>query len=167
MQAREPGFSALGGGPSGLIPESGMTIYSGVCTFNPGRPRVLGGAMIVPLTCASLLCAKAPIDTTMITNAVITKKKLLFIYVSLFAQSCDGRCRCRPSRLGSGNAQCLFRAGLAPRCSVPISDTLQKASALPSDSSTAFPRITLKLNKTFQVRQCTWHSTGVPITGMT
>src|SRR5271165_2133009 len=108
MQASEPGFSALAGGPSGLIPASGMTIYSGVCTFNPGRPTVLGGATIVPLTCASLLCAKAPIDRTVITNAVITKNKLLFINVSLFAGSCDGRRRCRSSRFGKGNAKCLL-----------------------------------------------------------
>src|SRR5271165_6389176 len=114
MQAIDPGFSAFAGGASGLIPPSGTNIYSGGCTFNEGRSRVMGGAIIVPLTCASLLCAKAPIDTTAITNAVITNNKLLFINVSLFAESYDGRRRCWPSRLGKGNAKCLLRRVVAP-----------------------------------------------------
>src|SRR5271165_2104501 len=97
----EPGVSAFAGGLlSGLT--SGMKTYSGVCTFNPGKPRVLGGATIVPLTCASPLCAKALIDTTMTTSAVIIKNKLLFIYLSCSLElGCGRRCRLRRSWLST------------------------------------------------------------------
>jgi hypothetical protein len=90
---------------------------------------VLGGATIFTLAGESCACAMPLTDTTTIITNVVSKNKLLFIYVSLFAEIvCEGPGRCRPSRIEIMGMPGAFEQPASLMCSMPFSSLRPKSS---------------------------------------